>query len=381
LGYTQRYKKEGCTTAKDVDFAKILSVAKLKVPLMVTSAFGKKVAGAAKPFDVTIEVDSDNGKSRIVIKKLASGEAVIDWTDPTVATNQGGVLKVRAAITSWNITKETYVRELAAVVAKINVQKGLLKALESNPGDPTIAIKIASIKDELEKAAVEGKAIFDKFDTWYLAGPRKGTAPLLVANKVDETKLDKADKDHFTTAVMDISQSGNEVKNTWTVGIAGAAKTLLVRLDNLHSQVTKTRTAAVVDIRRNFATEIEALKVEAARMLVSLKLDHSVAQGEEFAARKGDSFNRLKDHPNLISATIEGNNTRLKTAETSLAQVEKTASRLVKGIPEAFQRDGEIIKLNQQLIKLVNDQKKAIADAKVALGKANTILGNFLRGQ
>ena len=84
-----------------MDFAKILSLTKVKVPIMVTSAFGKKVAGAAKPFDVMIEVDGDNGKSRLLIKKLASGDAVIDWVDPTVATNQGGVLKVKAAITSW----------------------------------------------------------------------------------------------------------------------------------------------------------------------------------------------------------------------------------------------------------------------------------------
>ena len=116
-------------------------------------------------------------------------------------------------------------------------------------------------------------------------------------------------------------------------------------------------------------------------MIVSLKLDHSVDQGKQFAAREGESFDRLKDHPNLIMATIEGNNTRLKSAETALAQVEKTASRLVKGVPEAFQMDGEIITLNQQLIKLVNDQKKAIADAKVALARANTLLDNFLKGR
>jgi hypothetical protein len=380
LSYVQRYKKDGCATVKDVDFSKILSVAKVKVPTMVTSTFGKKVAGAAKPFDVIIEVDPDNGKSRLLIKKLASGDAIIEWVDPTVATSQGGVIKVKAAITSWNITKETYARELKEVVVKVNAQKDLIKALESNPGDPTAVVRIATVKDALEKAEVEGQGIFGKFDSWYLAGPRKGTGPLLVANKVDETKIDKADKDAFTTAVMEISQAGNEVKNTWTVGIAGAVKALLVRLDNLNSQITKTHGAAVLDIRRNFSTEIEALKVEAARMLVSLKLDHSVAQGEEFAARKGDSFDRLKDHANLISATIEGNNTRLKSAETNLAQVEKTASRLVKGIPEAFQRDSEIIKLNQQLIKLVDDQKKAIADAKVALTQANTKLDNFLKG-
>jgi hypothetical protein len=362
-----------------VDFTKILSIAKIKVPIMVTSAFGKKVAGAAKPFDVTIDVDPDNGKSRLVIKKLSSGDATIDWVDPTVGANQGGVLKVKAAITSWNITKETYAKQLEAVVAKINAQKVLLKALEANPADPTGVIKIANMKDALQKAAEEGKDIFTKFDSWYLAGPRKGTGPLMVANKVDETKLDKSDKDHFTKAVMEISQAGNEVKNTWTVGIDGAVKALVVRLDNLNSTITKSRGAAVADIRKNFAAEIEALKVEASRMLVSLKLDHSVQQGVEFAAKKGDSFDRLKDHPNLISATIEGNNTRLKTAETSLAQVEKTASRLVKGIPEMFQRDGELIKLNQQLIQLVNSQKKAIAEAKVALAHANGILDNYLK--
>jgi hypothetical protein len=173
LGYSQRYKKEGCAAAKDVDFGKVLSIGKVKVPVMVTSSFIKKVAGAAKPFDVVIEVDADNGKSRLLIKKLASGDAVIDWVDPAVAINLGGVLKVKAAITSWNITKETYSRELNGVVAKVNGQKDQIKAIESNPSDPTAVIKIATIKDALEKAEAEGKAIFTKFDTWYLAGPRK----------------------------------------------------------------------------------------------------------------------------------------------------------------------------------------------------------------
>jgi hypothetical protein len=380
LSYTQRYKKDGCTAAKDVDFSKILSMTKVKVPIMVTSAFGKKVAGAAKPFDVTIEVDSDNGKSRLHIKKLATGDATIDWVDPTVATNQGGVLKVKAAITSWNITKETYSKELKAVVAKINVQKDLLKAIEANPGDPTVAIKMANIKDALEKAEAEGKEIFGKFDSWYLAGPRKGTGPLLIANKVDEAKVDKADKDHFNTAVMGISQVANEVKNTWTVGISGAARALLVRLDNLKSQLTKTRSAALVDVRKNFSAEIETLRETTGRMLAALKLEGAVRQCEEFKARKGDSFDRLKDKPAMITASIEGNNTRLKSAETGVAEVEKTASRLVKGIPQAFHTDPEIMKLNQSLMKLVTGHKKTVADGKIALAGANTQLDNFLKG-
>jgi hypothetical protein len=382
MAYTQRYKKEGCTAAKDVDFGKILTLTKVKVPPMVTSSFIKKVAGASKPFDVFVEVDGDNGKSRIVIKKLAASDVNIDWTDPSVNGNNAGVLKVKAVIMSWNITKETTIKQLDAVVAKVKTQKDLVKQLEANPTDPAAVARIATIKDALVKAVEEGKGIFEKFDSWYLAGPRKGTGPLLTTNKVDESKLDRADKDEFATAVMDISQKANEVKNTWQMDISGAVQQLMVRLDNFQSMVTKSKGEAVVEIRQRITTQVEALKQSAEHGLVALKLEHSIALGEEFKARKGAGFDRLKVDKKIILATIEANNTRLKTADTSVATVgvatvEKEGSRITKSIPAAFQADPQLLKLTQDIIRVVQGHKKAIADAKVALAQASGYLNAY----
>ena len=380
MGYTQHYKKENCKATKEVDFKKFETVAQLKVPPQIKESFLKKVGTPAKPFDVFIEADGDNGKCRIVIKKLATGDATVEWTDMATRGLDVAVTKIKQEISTWQYTVEDYNVKLANVADHVKTQKELIKALESNPGDPQIGQKIANIRTALQKAAADATEVFHKFDKWYLEGPRKGTAPLLVAHKVDRAKIAKSDDDIFNTAVMNISQQGNQVRNTFQVGVADAVKGLLARLDNFTSQVTKSNQEAVADVRANMARAIGELKDHGARMISGLKLAHSIQQGQDFKARQGELFERLKDQPKIIEATIAGNDTRIQSADTDMAMFDKTASRIRSGIPAAFQRDPQIMKLNQELIAMVNDFNKTVVEGKRGLAEANQHLDAYLKG-
>lgn len=379
MGYTQHYKKEKCKAVKDVDFTKFETAAKVKVPPQIKVTFTKKVGTPANPFDVSIEMDGDNGKCRIVIKKLADGDATIDWTDMAIRGLDVAVTKIKQEVSSWQHIAEDYHGALADAVSKLKTQKEQIKALESNLADPQIVAKIAVIQNAVQKAAADGKAVYEKFNSWYVSGPRQGIAPVMVAQKVDPSKVAKNDADLFNTVVMDISQQSNVVQKAFLIEIKDAAKALLARLENLHAQVTKSAGEALADVRARTAKAIQELQANGARSASAMKLESVVQQAEDFKARKGQAFDRIKDHPNFIVAAIEANNTRSKGADSSLAGVEKSASRIRSSIPAAFQRDPAIMKLNQELIVIENGLVKTFTEGKHTLADANQHLDAYLK--
>lgn len=382
MSYTAVYQKKGIKP-KEVDFAKIGTSIQIQVPPPIIATFKKKVEGADKPIDLSVEFDSAVGKYRMVIKKLPPSDVVIDWTDTGVRYQKDfqkdAVLRAKEEIASWHEAITSYQQELDVVTQKISAAKDLLKEVEANPTDPRLTAEVASLKQTLEGIGAEGREIKHRFDTWY-SGPRAGVAPLLKKFNVDQTKLDKADSDAFHLGVMDVSKNSNLVLNAYRINVEGAVEALLARLANSHSVATKSQADALADARASLAAQVQEIETEMGRTLSTMKLDSTVELGKQFKERKGGRFDMIKGNPNDIRARIIAGKNQITSCEGNAALIDKTASRIMKSIPPQFLKDPEIIRLETRMSTSLAKFKKDVDEGKARIVSVNNILDAYLNG-
>ena len=98
MGFMNLYTK---TTAnpKDIDFAKVGTTVKNKIPEAAIKAFLAKVPKVqAKPFEFMFEKDPETGKLQISAKQLGF---LFGWQDETFAANKAKMKAVEAEIDGW----------------------------------------------------------------------------------------------------------------------------------------------------------------------------------------------------------------------------------------------------------------------------------------
>lgn len=390
MGYVKRYSKEGCTVAKDVDFGKVKTVAKIPVPVMVISSFQKKVAAADKPFDVLIEVDSEANKARMVIKKLASGSVTIDWEDRSAPETQGdkGVAKVKASLAFMKGKNDGYLTKMNAIKAEVKDTKGDIKDIEAfvgmaqsgNLGTITrkdieaMIWKIGNLRERATKIAARGADLKKEHDGWYLEGPRKGIAPILKQAGVDPSKLDKTDADAFAKALHDMSQDANKVKAVYDVDVRTATDAFVVRLTNLEALVKKSVQDALATAVQNLGPEVEKLRTYVGKALVETKLEKTKNLMDDLEKPSSSAYQRLKSQPQFLGAERESNKTRLENIPKFLEQVSKQVSRLKKTVPAAFQNDPAVLKQFQELDALEKLNNANMKMAETAIKEADVKL-------
>ena len=387
MGYANRYKKEGCATHKDVDFSKIATNAKIKVPAMVISSFQKKVGNAKKAFDVTIDVDSDTCKCRLVIKKLEASDVTLEWEDRE--SKQAGVKKqliqVRTAITSYAMTNATYLKKMEAAKAGVKLLKDDVLKLEQ-----TIPAKFAGSQargaflkqlgvtaEALTKAGKDGFTLFREHQDWYLNGPRKGVAPILSKAGLTEKDLSKEDAEDLGKKLHEMSAAANEVKTIYDLNVNAAVGPLLTRLKNIEVQVTKTAGGALEEVKKNLAEEVNKLKELVGKAQAETKAEKSITLTDQLKDPNSTAYKRLQKNPQFIAVEMESNKTRLATIPKYIDLVEKQCKRVAKGIPMGMIEDPQIVNFLKQLDSLDQQNKKNLTEAKKIIEVCDQALVEF----
>jgi hypothetical protein len=385
MGWTQRYKKVGCTAGKEVNFANIATIAKVKVPPMMVGAFMKKVGAAKAPFDVFVEVDDAAGKGRILVKKIPPGDIAIEWADRSGPDGDAvkNLLKVKAELTSLNNTNATYLKSILAEKEKVKALKEGIKAIEGEVGKKPMtetALAIQKVSDQIAAVAVAGKQVQEKHNGWYLSGPRDGIAPILKKFGVDAKSLQPADSDALAKALHQMSADANQVRAVYDVDIRTATDALLLRLKNLQTTLAKGNTAALGEIRKTLAAEVEKVREQMTKGENEMKL----AKTEELMRQLKDpasvAYKRLKANPSTVKAEMESNKVRTGNIPKYLDLVSKGASRLKKGIPGQFLGDPEIVKMFAELDKIEAQNSKVLAAGKAMLLNCDQELIAFGKG-
>lgn len=386
MGYTNRYKKAGCTSHKDVDFGKIQSIALVAVPIMVKSAFQQKLAAAEKAkktFDVEVDVDTAAGKARIVVKKAEPSDIVIEWTDRTgkKADAKKGVLKVKAALTLYANSNKEWVTEISKVKLRVGIIKDEIKVIESaaaSGGDPVALVKrIRTAQEGLEKASTDGQKVFREHDTWYLNGPRKGVAPLLKAQNVEEKDLEKPDAEELSKALHAMSVIAGQVKTIRDNDILLAAQALQARLKNIEAKLTKDTQGALTEVRKNVAAEALKLKELVGKAFAEVKAEKSQNLMDNLKDPNNSAYKRLASNPKFIATEVESNKVRLGIIPKYIEMVTKQAVRTMKGVPQEMIMDPKIVTLAKELDELDKENKRNMASAKQVLEACNKALAEF----
>ncbi len=299
--------------------------------------------------------------------------------------------KVKAELTSLDKTNNTYVEKILAekkdvkglkadVVKELEARtKGLIVAQwQGSKADLTGIIEdIKECRDLLAGSIERGKKIQGEHSTWYLTGPRAGIAPILKKFNLGEKDLAPKDAETFSKALHAMSGAANEFKKIWDVDIRTASESLIARLNNLESALTKGAAEALADVRKNLKAECEKLVQLVAKAEAELKL----VKTQELIAdlKKPDSaaYIRLKAHPDTIKVEMESNKTRLGNIPKYLEIVQKQVSRLKKGVPGVFVSDGEIQKLFQQMEGLEKTNASNLATGKALLESSDAALAKF----
>lgn len=384
MSWVQRYKKQGCTAAKDVNFSNIATIAKLQVPAMAISSFQKKVAVAKAPFDVFVEEDSGAGKCRILVKKIPPADITIEWADRSGggAEMAKNVLKVKAELASLAITNNTYLKQILIEKEKVKNLKEIIKGIEGavpNTAVEEIVKRIGQVRTELEKVDAGGKEVQGKHNDWYLGGPRGGINPILKKFGIDPKDLEKNDADAFAKALHEMSAAANEVRKVYDVDIHNAAAALITRLNNLESTITKSGRAALAEIRKTISDELAKLRIQAEKNIVEMKVEKTQNLMQQLQDPNSQAYKRLKANPGTIKVEMESNKVRIGNIPKFLDLVNKQANRIKKGIPPEFARDFMIAKSIEELDKLSQQNTNALNDAKGVLEQCDRDLTEFAK--
>jgi hypothetical protein len=390
MSWTQCFKKQNCTAAKDVNLANLASTPKIKVPMMVIQSFQRKVAAIKTPFEVIVELDTTADKGRIVVKNHVTGDATIEWAkamenqQKAIASlqngaNSGRLILVKHELASFRPISDKFLRELEDVKQRVKNLKEGVKILEADSGDSGLKEDIASTRKELLEAAADGKEIFDRHEEWYLGSGRKGIAPILQKFKVDEKAISPKDAQELGKALHELSAAAGNVKKVWDVDVHAAVDALVVRLSNLESTATKERSAALADVRKNLAVEVQKIRILVDKVETELKLPSMLDLIKKMQDPNSDRAQTYKETPSALESQLGSNRVRLENIPKFVEHVTKQVSRLKKGIPLTFASDPELKTMAGELDKLVMQNNKNMAEGKLIIERCDVALRNFAK--
>ena len=390
MAYTNRFQKKGCKAVKDIDFKKISSLAKVTVPTMVVSSFQKQVAPLIKanqPFDVTVDVDVEAGKARLIVKNGSSKDIKLEWTERTGAKADAakGLIKVKAQLSSFAITNKTYLKKIVAVQQEVKKVKDEIKQIEASL--PTgfvdtrtgqaLAKKISAARDALTDVRLKGSNIFDEHTKWYLSGPRRGVSPLLKANNIEEQDLDKSDAEALLKELHGMSVAAGEVKKIYDINIDKAVDALLTRLSNIEAMATKSSSAALTEIIKNLTGEVAKIRQFSSRAMSELKIEKTTNLMNELKDDKSRGYQRFATNPKFIATEVESNNTRIGLIPKYRDGLTKQCVRIMKGLPMSAIKDERVRTLARELEAIDKANKDKLGEALKTLEACNKALAIF----
>jgi hypothetical protein len=314
MAFSNLYSKS-TANPKDIDFARIGTVVKNKIPEAAVKAFHARFPSPLpKPFDFAFDTDRATGKLQITVKK-AGADFVFGWTDAEWAQNKAKLEVVEDEIKAWKT-------RLTAALQKVYGYEGTVKqitervaALESKAGsgqaDNSILKEVEAAKAEMQKLRDEANALHTQVVQFWNAGPKDGVLALIKKHGLPGDKLGeertaafaayKVVQQVLTEFVEDHASVGKDVQalqarlNDVGVRLVTIANSARNRADELES--------AVVDIQKTIG-EVQGY---ARSDFEGLKTRELIKEGKEFAAKSGAAWTRLAGDPAAIDKAAARN--------------------------------------------------------------------------
>lgn len=385
MPWTNRFSKEDCKTAKDVNWGRIGSLAKVDVPPMVISAFPKKIA-KEKSFDITVDVDDAAQKGRVMLK-FPSGkkDETIEFStvDPETAKKvrtakkviDGHFAETKKKFAQLAAVKGDYKKhktELAGY-AKL-VSGGRLKFLQRSGMNK----KIIALEKTIEKSLKSATKIEHEHDGWYIAGPRKGKSKILKDAGIEEKKLSADDQKYFDQILFQLSAECGKVKKVYKSDIYPALEILGRKAEGVRLALVKSGKTATKEIEVQLIEEMKIFKKSNEGAIVDLKAEKSENfLGDIKDKKKGPLLVERLQNAHLWKSYWDSNQGRVGRIPGLLATLEKNAKRMKKIVPDGMQKSGNIPKLYSNIDVIRDKLAKAVKKNQAILDSETKELAKY----
>lgn len=387
MGFTNRYKKDGCTSAKEINWNGISSRAKLDVPLLVQGAVTKKVA-KCKDFDVSVDADEKAGKGRIVLKRITKNDIVVPFDLPSTRTPDARAIKAaKAEIEGYIKRNKEFEARIAQAKNMYKLAKSELAKVESTikggglgfRDRSTLVEKMKQIDGIAEGARDQAEKVRKLHDTWYVDGPRKGVAPVYSKHKVDEDAMPSADKTYFEKALMQISADASKVQALAKNDVVPALNLIRDKIKTISTGLTKGGANSQKAAEASLKSEIDALQSKMEIALAGTKTSDAENKLRELKDENSSVRQQCKT-PKIWKTLNDSAVNRIALTGRSIEAAQKTAKRIKKSVPAELHGDGNIPSFFKLLDTLVINVERDMTAAEKTLQTYHAALQPFKPG-
>jgi hypothetical protein len=370
MGFTNLYTKK-TANPKEIDFARVGTIVKNKIPEAAVKAFLAKVPGTqAKVFEFTFDKDGETGKMQIAVKSLGF---VYGWVDADFTANKAQMKVAETEIEGWKAKVEAAnlgvlkhqkdVREWAKVVETLEA------AVAANAVNAESLKQHGYAKAALEEVRAEAEEQHKAMLAFWNNGPDKGVLGLMEKHGLSPGQIAGARKEAEDgyAAVQQGLKKYQEGVTAMGQALAAARK----RCDDVGVKLFLTQNA-----NRDRKSELVDLQVAIQKLIGDIQgwknTDFAgvgakalLKEAKEFMTKSGEAWAKLSADPVELGKTVTRVQGVFERMRILGGRVEQEYGAWQK---PAIPRGGDMPKY-QGMLKMVRDEYMA----------DQTVLQNTLR--
>lgn len=359
MAFTNLYSKS-TANPKDIDFARIGTVVKNKIPDAAIKAFNAKFPKPLpKPFDFAFDTDRDTGKLQITVKK-AGADFVFGWSDAEWAQNKAKMKVVETEIQAWQNRIDAALQSLARQQGPLAQVAAVIDALETaaaaNAADASHSQQVDANRLSLRKITDEVNGLRTQTVQFWNSGPNQGVLGLIKKHNLPADKLGEERNQAFAdykTLQLAIAKFQEHFE-----ALGHSLEALQKRHDKVGVEIFGLTSA-----NRDRKSELEMAVVEIQKAVgevqgytssdfEGVKAREVLKEAKEFAAKSGAAWTKLSASPPEIDKTIARNNELFARMRILGGRVEQIYNSWQK-IPVAKHKSLEKF---QGMLKMVRDE-------------------------
>ena len=302
MGFLNLYTKK-TANPKEIDFARVGTIVKNKIPEAAIKAFLAKVPGTqAKAFEFTFDKDGETGKMQIAVKSLGF---VYGWVDADFVNNKAQMKVAETEIAGWKgkvdaanlgvLKHQKDVREWSQVLDTLE------GALASNAVNEETLKQHGYAKAELEEVRGEAEEQHKAMLQFWNNGPNKGVLGLMEKHGLSPGQIAGARKE-AEDAYAAVQQSLKKYQE----GVTAMGQALVAarkKCDDVGVKLT-----LMMNGKRDRKSELEELQVEIQKQIGEIQgyknTDFAgvgakalLQEAKEFMGKSGATWTKLSADP------------------------------------------------------------------------------------
>ena len=359
MAFVKLYSKS-TANPKEIDFVRIGTTVKNKIPEAAVKAFNTKVPKVQpKPFDFAFDFDPTTGKLQITVKK-AGADFVFGWSDAVFAEKKAKMKVVETEIAGWKAKMDEANQGLRRLYHESNEIASTIVRLESaakaKTGDNAHVQEVETTKADLKKLGEDADALRTQTGQFWTGGPNQGVVRLMKKHGLPEDQIveerSQANADYrvvqqtLTTFQEGLKALQKQVE-AMEKGIHDAGGSLFAT-ENFKQDRAQETEEAVVDIQK----AIGEIQGYTNTDFVGVKAKELTKEAKEFADKSGAAWTKLSADPGEIDKAVARNKEVNNQMRILGARVEQRLRSWQK-VPVAGRKE---LEKYQAMLKMVYDE-------------------------